>query len=81
MPADVKDCILHHHVHFTAESNNIAQALLTTDNINSITLAPTVLSQDKLTHFAPDDPLILTLSTNHQAHTVIDGTHHIFGPD
>ena len=63
----MKDHILHHHAHFTAESNNIAQALLATDNINSITLAPTVLSQDKLTHFAPDDPLILTLSTNHQA--------------
>ena len=81
MPIDVKDHILHHHAHFTAESNNIAQALLTTDNINSITLAPTVLSQDKLTHFAPDDPLILTLSTNHQAHTAINGTPHIFRPD
>jgi len=32
-------------------------------------------------HTAPNDPLILTLSTNHQVHTVINGTCHIFGLD
>ena len=67
MPADMKDHILNHHTHFTAESNDIAQAHLATNNVNSVTLAPTVLSQDELTHFTSDDPLILTLSTNHQA--------------
>jgi len=81
MPADVKERILNHHAHFTtSEPDDIAQAHLATDNINSI-LAPTILSQDQLAHFAPDDPLILALSTNHQAHTAIDGACRIFGPD
>jgi len=81
MPADMKEHILNHHAHFTtSEPDDIAQAHLATDNINSI-LAPTILSQDQLAHFAPDDPLILVLSTNHQAHTVIDGACRIFEPD
>jgi hypothetical protein len=50
-----------------------------TNNINSITLAPTILSQDELAHFALDDPLILALSMNRQAHTVINDGHFIFG--
>ena len=82
MPADVKECILNHHTHFTtSELDDIAHAHLATDNINSATLAPTVLSQDQLTHFAPNDPLVLALSANHQAHTVIDSAWRIFGPD
>jgi hypothetical protein len=80
MPTDVKDRILNHHAHFATASDDIAQAHLAT-NVNSITLAPTILSQDKLAHFAPDDPLILALSMNHQAHTAINGAHRIFGPD
>ena len=52
-----------------------------TDYVNSITLALTILSQDQLTQFVPNDPFILMLSTNHQAHTAIDGACHIFGPN
>jgi len=83
MPTDVKDCILNHHAHFTTASDDIAQAHLATNNINSITLAPTILSQDELMCFARNDPLILdlALSMNHQAHTAIDGAHCIFRPD
>jgi len=82
MPADVKEHVLNHHAHFTtSESDDIAHAHLATDKINSATLAPTVLSQDQLTHFAPNDPLVLTLSANHQAHTAIDSAWRVFRPD
>jgi hypothetical protein len=80
MPTDIKEHIINHHPHFTT-LDDVAHAHLATDNVDLLTLAPIVLAQDQLAHFALDDPLILVLSTNHQAHTATDSAWHIFGPD
>ena len=58
MPCDVKDHILSQHTHVVT-LDDIAYAHLTTNNIDSLTPTPLILSQDQLIHLAPNDPLFL----------------------
>ena len=59
----------------------MTHAHLTTDDIDSFTLAPFALSQEHLVNLAANDPLILTLSKINQAHSTNDSAFYIFGPD
>jgi hypothetical protein len=77
MPADMKERILNYRA-YVATSDTFAHAHLATDNTDLFTLAPLALSQSQLAQLPTDDPLILALAENHQAHTAIKYSPHIF---
>jgi len=67
MPCDVKDHILSQHTHVVT-LYDIVYAHLATNNIDSLTPTPLILSQDQLIHLAPNEPLFLCFLKPPNAH-------------
>jgi hypothetical protein len=77
MPADVKEQVLNYRAYIST-SDTFTHVHLTTNNTDSLTLAPLALSQSQLAQLPMDDPLILALAESHQAHTTIKYSPRIF---